>query len=391
MAVIRALFAVVIFALGAWASAALYFGPLESIAGAVVLGLATLVASSSSARRLGSWTPILVWGLLFAIFLFVWGRVEPSNDRKWQSDVALLPYADIDGDEVTIHNVRNFEYWTELDYTAHYYTKTYDLNELDEVDMIAVYWMGDAIAHIMLSFGFADRDWVTISIETRKERDESYDTIRGFFKNYELIYVVGDERDLIRLRTNFRKNPPEDAYVYRTRIPKENARRLFLEYLRQINELKNHPEWYNTLTTNCTTNIYRHTLVNPGDHPFSWKILLSGYAPEYLYDRGGLDPSIPFAEHRKRAYVNPAAQAADQAPDFSQLIRANLPKPTLLAAPGAQPDAAPVPALAPPATPAPEAPAAPEPAAAPPVEPAPAASPPAEPPPAPSAPATHPD
>ncbi len=205
----------------------------------------------------------------------------------------MLPYATFEGDQVTLHNIRNFTYWTELDYTANYYTKTFDLNQLDEVDMIAVYWMGDAIAHIMLSFGFAGKDFVTISIETRKEEGESYDTIRGFFRQYELMYVVGDERDLIRLRTNFRENPPEDAYLYRTGVPPANARRLFLDYLRQINELKDHPAFYNTGTTNCTTNIYRHTLVNPGEHPFSWKILLSGYAPEYVYELGGLDQHDP--------------------------------------------------------------------------------------------------
>ena len=345
MTVIRVLFALVIFGLGAWASLALYFGPLASIAGAVVLAIATLVATSSTARRLGSWTPILLWGLLFSTFLWFWNGVEPSNDRKWQGDVALLPYAEIEGDKVTIHNVRNFEYWTELDYTAHYYTKTYDLNELDEVDLIAVYWMGDAIAHIMVSFGFAGRDYVTMSIETRKEEGESYDTIRGFFKQYELTYIVGDERDPIRLRTNFRKNPPEDVFLYRTGISKENARRLFLDYLRQVNELKNHPEFYNTATTNCTTNIYRHTLVNPGDHSFSWKILLSGYAPDYAYERGVLDSSLPFAELRKRSHINAAAHAADKAPDFSQLIRANLPDPRPHTDTGTTP--APVPALAP--------------------------------------------
>ena len=266
---------------------------------------------------------------------FIWSRVEPSNTRNWQSDVDVLPYATFEGDKVTIHNVRNFQYWTEVDYTAHYYTKTYDLNELDEVDLIAVYWMGDAIAHIMLSFGFAGRDYVTISIETRKEVGESYDTLKGFFRQYELIYVVGDDRDLIRLRTNYRKNPPEDVFLYRLAGPQENARRLFLDYLREINALKQHPAFYNTATTNCTTNIYRHTLVNPGEHPFSWKLLLSGYAPEYVYERGRLGHELPFAELRKRSFINRVAQANDQAEDFSQLIRANLPDPRPASAPAA--------------------------------------------------------
>jgi len=338
---IRTLLALAILGLTAWAAMALYFGPLESTAGAIAVAASGLLAASSAARRRGTWGSIGLFAAIFSGFLFVWSGVTPSNEREWQSDVAELPYATFDGDLVTLHNIRNFQYWTELDYTARYYDKTFDLRELDEVDLISVYWMGDAIAHIMLSFGFAGRDYVTISIETRKEVGESYDTIRGFFRQYELMYIVGDERDPIRLRTNFRKNPPEDTYLYRTRIPPANARRLFLDYLREINQLKEHPAFYNTGTTNCTTNIYRHTLVNPGEHPFSWKILLSGYAPEYVYERGGLDTSLPFADLKRRSYINPAAQAADKAEDFSQQIRANLPKPPALAAPEGAPGAEP--------------------------------------------------
>jgi hypothetical protein len=156
---------------------------------------------------------------------------------------------------------------------------------------------------------------------------ESYDTIRGFFRQYELIYIVGDDRDLIRLRTNYRKNPPEEVYLYRAAGPRENARRLFLDYFREVNQLREQPAWYNSLTTNCTSNVLMHTKVNPGDHSYSWKILLSGYAPLYAYEHERLDTSLPFEELKRRSLVNAAAQAADQAPDFSQRIRANLPQP----------------------------------------------------------------
>ena len=189
--------------------------------------------------------------------------------------------------------------------------------------------MGDAIAHVMLSFGFGGRDYVTISIETRKEVGESYDTIRGFFRQYELIYVVADDRDLIRLRTHYRMDPVEDVYLYRTAASAENAKRLFLDYLREINELKDSPAFCNTGTTNCTTNVCRHTKVNPGEHRFSWKILLSGYASEYVYENGMLDTSMPFAELKRRSHINPVAQAANDAEDFSQRIRSNLPRPKL--------------------------------------------------------------
>ena len=323
----RVLLAIAILALSAWAALALYFGPLESTAGAAAVGAAGLLAAVAAARRRGSRWPVALFAAVFLGFLFVWGGVEPSNQRDWQPDVAELPYASFDGDFVTVHNIRNFDYRTEADYTPRYHDKTFDLRELDEVDLISVYWMGDAIAHIMLSFGFAGRDYVAISIETRKQVGESYDTIRGFFRQYELIYIVGDERDLIRLRTNYRKNPPEDVYLYRAIGPPENARRLFQDYFREINALREHPEFYNSLTTNCTSNVLMHTKVNPGDHSYSWKILLSGYAPLYAYEHGRLDTSLPFAELRRRSHVNAAAQAADQAPDFSQRIRAGLPTP----------------------------------------------------------------
>jgi len=228
---------------------------------------------------------------------------------------------------VTIHSIRNFDYRTETDFTPRYYAKTFDLKALDSVDVIASYWMGEAIAHIMLSFGFGQKDFVAVSIETRRERNESYSSITGFFKQYELFYVVADERDLIRVRTNYRKDPPEDVYLYRVRAQTANARRFFLDYIREINALANKPEFYNTLTTNCTTSILTHTRVNPGHPPLSWKVLLSGYAPQYLYERARIDTAFPFEELKRRSRINVAAQAADEAPDFSQRIRAGLPMP----------------------------------------------------------------
>jgi len=168
-------------------------------------------------------------------------------------------------------------------------------------------------------------------VETRRERKESFSSIAGFFKQYELFYVVADERDLIRLRTNYRKDPPEDVYLYRIRAPAENARRLFLDYVREINSLAQKPEFYNTLTTNCTTSILTHTRVNPNHVPLSWKILLSGYVPQYLYEQDRIDTSLPFEELKRRSHVNAAAQAADQAADFSQRIRRGLPNPPKLA------------------------------------------------------------
>ena len=321
--------------MAAWGVLALYYFDHESLALrkglAAAFALASLMALVGFALPRWRWRAFAVFLALFAVVLLSWRAIEPSNDRDWQPDVAILPYATIDGDRITVHNIRNFDYRTETDFTPAYYDKTFDLRKLDGVDLIATYWMGPAVAHIFLSFDFEGGDHLAISIETRKERGEGYSTIQGFFRQYELYYVVADERDVIRLRTNYRKDPPEDVYVYRLHGPIENGRHLFLQYIKEINSLKDRPEWYNTLTTNCTTAIWMHTRINPGHPPLSWKILASGYVPEYLYEIGRLDSSVPFAELQRRGHVNARAQAADKAADFSRQIRAGLPEAKLSA------------------------------------------------------------
>jgi hypothetical protein len=319
----------VLVGMAGWGVLALYYFDHESLALrtgiAAVFALASLMALVGFALPRWRWRAFTVYLALFAVVLLSWRAIAPSNDRDWQPDVAVLPYATIDGERITVHNIRNFDYRTETDFTPAYYDKTFDLRKLDGVDLIATYWMGPAVAHIFLSFDFQG-DHLAISIETRKERGEGYSTVQGFFRQYELYYVVADERDVIRLRTNYRKDPPEDVYVYRLHGPIENGRHLFLQYIKEINSLKDRPEWYNTLTTNCTTAIWMHTRINPGHPPLSWKVLASGYVPEYLYEIGRLDSSLSFAELQRRAHVNARAQAADKAADFSRQIRAGLPE-----------------------------------------------------------------
>ncbi|MGE5320961.1 MAG: DUF4105 domain-containing protein [Hyphomicrobiaceae bacterium] len=317
---------IVLLAATAWGSAALWFdGPVSRplaglLAGAYALATLVMLIRVRPMRR--AYAGALV---LFAVLLGWWLSIEPSNDRDWQPEVARLAYADIDGDRVTVHNIRNFDYHSETDFTPAYYDKTFDVSKLKSVDLVAVYWMGPAIAHTILSFGFEGGDHLAFSIETRKEKGEAYSTIKGFFKQYELYYVVADERDVIRVRSNYRKDPPEDVYVYRLNGPIENGRRLFLEYIHRINRLKEKPEFYNTLTDNCTTGIWMNTRVNPGHPALSWKILASGYVPEYLYEAGRLAPGTPFDELQRRAHINARAQAADQAADFSRRIRVGIP------------------------------------------------------------------
>jgi hypothetical protein len=309
----------------AWAAAAIYYSPIPGdtlrlgLAGFLIAAVALAFALTRRRGRV-----LLGFLLFFAAFVGLWFQIPASNQRDWQPEVAMTPYATINGDQVTIHNLRNFNYRSETDFDVRWENRTYDLSKLDSVDLIAVYWAGKAIAHIMLSFGFQGKDYLAVSIETRKEKGESYSTLAGFFRQYELYYVVADERDVIRVRTTYRR-PQEDVYIYRVRGPQANLRRVFMDYLRSINELRHRPSYYNTLTTNCTTSILFHTRMNPESPPMSWKVLLSGYVPDYLYELGRLDTSRPFAELEKLSHINARAHAADTDPAFSQRIREGLP------------------------------------------------------------------
>jgi hypothetical protein len=310
-----------------WGALAIYYSDLsgEALRSGLAAGFALAVTLAflllPNRRR-----TLVGFLLIFGGIAAWWLSIPASNRRDWQPDVAVLPYASIQGNMVTIHNIRHLHYRTETDYDVRHYDKTFDLDRLDAADLIAVYWMGDAIAHVMVSFGFQEKDFVAFSIETRKEQGEGYSTLKGFFKQYELTYVVADERDLIRVRTDYRK-PAEDVYLYRLKMPRENVRQLFLEYIRQINAMKATPEWYNTLTTNCTTNVVRHVRAFGGRATYTWKVLLSGYAPQYAYELGALDASMPFEELRRRSYINPRAHAVGDDPGFSTKIREGLPRP----------------------------------------------------------------
>ena len=313
-----------------WGVGALYFAPLLPARwrafAAASYGIATILAFALLPSPGRTAVAALA---IFVVLVILFLRVPASNNRDWQPEVSVTPHATVNGELVTIRGVRNFEYRSESDYTPRWEDRTYDLRKLDSVDIIAVYWTGKAVAHIMVSFGFQDQDYLAISIETRKVKGESYSTLAGFFRRYELYYVVADERDVIRSRTTYRQ-PQEDVYIYRTRAPQRNIRRIFLDYIRAINDLRVHPRFYNTLITNCTTTILMHTRIHPESPPLSWKVLLSGYVPDYLYELGRIDRAKPFADLEKLSRVNERAHAADKDASFSQRIRQGLPKPASL-------------------------------------------------------------
>ena len=259
---------------------------------------------------------------LFAVLLGWWLSLEPSNSRDWQPDVARLPTAEIQGDVITIHNVRNFDYRSETNYTERWETRRYDLSKLRGMDLFVIYWGSPNIAHTILSWDFGDGQHLAVSIETRKEKGESYSAVRGFFRQYELYYVVADERDVVKLRTNYRH---ENVYLYRLRTPPARARAILLDYLNGINRLARHPKWYNALTHNCTTTIRLHVAgVVPGI-PHDWRWLANGHMDELLYEMGVVNRDYPFAVLKKLSYINPKAQAVPPEGDFSGLIRQGLP------------------------------------------------------------------
>ena len=252
---------------------------------------------------------------------------QPSNAREWLPDVQRVARIDIDGDRAVVHNVRNFDYRSETDFTPAWEDRAYDLSKLKTADYILSYWGSKAIAHGIVSFEFADGQHLAVSIETRKEVGEAYSSVQGFFRQYELIYIFADERDVLRLRTNYRN---EDVYVYRTRVGPAAARKIFMSYADAANELYERSEFYNALTSNCVTSIIPHARAgdpNTTARSFSWEILLPGYSARRAYRNGNIDTSMPFEEVEARSHINPAARAADRDPDFSNKIRIGLPQP----------------------------------------------------------------
>ncbi len=305
----------------AWAAGALYFDlPAPSVIRQVAAAfwvVGVFIAWFWLPDR--RWSRLVV-GLVFLCILAWWFSIPPRQDRDWNPDVAVLPDAVIDGEQVTINNVRNFDWRSLTDFTPRYETRTYNLSRLLGADLFVIYWGSPLIAHTIASFDFGDQGRICFSIETRPERGKAYSAIGGLYRQFELIYVAVDERDAIRVRTNFRKD--EQVYLYHLNLPGEEVRARFLEYLRRMNQLHTQPEWYNAITSNCTTNIRtQHVVARPA--PWDWRILVDGKGDELLYERGVLDRSVPFAELKRRAHINNRAHTAGNAPDFSERIRSD--------------------------------------------------------------------
>lgn len=275
------------------------------------------------------WKALAVWGIGVLAVLAWWSSLKPSNDLDWQPDVARLAWFEVHGDQLTAHNVRNFDWRSETDFNPRWEDRVFDLSKLRGVDLFMSYWGSPVIAHTIMSWDFEGAPPLAISIETRKSKGQEYSAIEGFFRQYNIIYVAADERDVVRVRTNYRG---EDVYLYRLRATPEQARRLLMDYVATMNALVETPEFYNALVDNCTTSIRHHvSRVQPNPPHVDWRLLANGYGDRMLYERGTIDSRQPFDELRAESHINARAKALDRDPAFSQGIREGLPDPRSVA------------------------------------------------------------
>jgi hypothetical protein len=321
----QAMLTLIIGITAAWGAFALWY-QLPFIPPLKILGLA-LWAIFSVAVLVGLWSRRIAQSLggffaAFGILLLWWHHLPPTNDHIWADDVAQMTSGVVDGQHVTLDNVRNFDWRSDSDYTQRWETRRYDLDKLRSVDMIMSYWSGPAIAHMLVSFGFDNADQVAFSVEIRREKGEEFSEIGGFFKEFELSIIAADERDVIRVRTNVRG---EDDYLYGIRMPQSAMRSLFLAYIDQANGLVRTPRFYNTVTANCTTLVY-HMMKRIVSHlPLSYSLLLTGYLPDYVYRIGGMNSRYPLEVLRARGRLTERAKAADRSETFSTDIRRGIP------------------------------------------------------------------
>jgi hypothetical protein len=258
---------------------------------------------------------------IISLAVFAWYLQDPpQNHRDWALEYAIPAEVSNDGQTIRISNIRDFTYSSPTDATPQYYNGNFRLDQLSSVDLVSSYWAGDTIAHIFLTFGFQDGRHLAISIETRRQKRFPYSTIAGFFHHYELFYVVADERDLIGVRTDVRH---EQVYLYRLQLSRQSREALFLSYMKKVQDLSEHPEWYNTLSDNCTTGILSRAQA-PGHARLNWRVILSGHVPEYAYQRGLLDSSVSFPTLRERSLIV-RPDDATITDSYSQDIRKSLP------------------------------------------------------------------
>lgn len=306
-----------------WAALALWVDGPESRALAGALAGGVLTVAGLIALLLRPWLRAAMGTfLVFAAILAWWLTLAPSNDLAWQPDVARLPTATIEGSLLTIRNVRSFVYKGENDFIEHWDTRTYDLDKLIGVDLFISFWGPTLYGHTIASWEFSDGQHLAVSIETRKEKGETYSALRGFFRQYELYYVVADESDPVAVRTNHRG---ERVELYRMIASEEEDRALLLDYVREMNTLAEKPRWYNALTHNCTTTIWHHAKAVGSDLPFDWRLVANGHLIDLAYERGTVNTAVGLENLKRQSDITARARSAGDSAEFSKAIRKELP------------------------------------------------------------------
>lgn len=308
-----------------WAALALYY-QLPFSKPWLIVSIAAWVSLATFALvrlwRYSIWQGLLMYLALHAMLLLWWNSITPSNQQIWEDDVAQMTSGQIEGEHVTLHNVRNFAWRSETDYTPRWETREYDLSKLQSVDMLTSYWGMDAIAHVMVSFGFDDGQFVTFSVEIRKKQGQQFSEIAGFFKQFELSILATDERDAIGVRPNVRG---EDTFLYRIDMPAEIRRQLFLSYIEQANQLIAEPRFYNTVTANCTTLVFGMMQHISGGLPLDARLLLTGYLPSYIEELDGLTDGFDLAQLRSAGRITERSKQAGHSANYSKIIRQGVP------------------------------------------------------------------
>lgn len=307
-----------------WVTGVMWFhldGALGGIAAAVWLFLCLSVCVVKGRSRMVIRAMLAVGVLVAVVF---WSLLKPLQDRSWSADVAQrLAVVAIDGSRVTLANVRDFHWRNDTDFDPVWGERQYDLSQLHSGDVILSYWMGPAIAHTLVSFGFTDGRQLVFSLEIRKEADESFDALAGFFRRYEMTLVAAEETDIVQVRSNVRG---EDVYLYRlTGLDQAALQALFMSYLEQAQALDRRPAFYNTLTSNCTTIVWSLAHSLDPSLPVDWRLIASGYLPGYLKDRGMTAPGVDMKTLQARGHINPRAMTLRPGESFSTAIRRGVP------------------------------------------------------------------